>query len=189
MLPLPSHHTHQHLQSTRFCSTSIAPQHIPLDSNRSAQLQREMEGVKHTRPPLSSSQSLILSTFAARESASFSVSPGATAAKTSTPLPIDETTAESTVTLAERTRWRIAGGRGLRELSVYVSREYCYLPFILYWLSEVKWPGMLGLFSQSQMVGFGVVMIRATWLVPFATSRSGLYGKIPPCLCTQTVSL
>jgi hypothetical protein len=36
------------------------------------------------------------------------VSPGATAANTSTPFPIDETTSLSTVTEADKTRWSIA---------------------------------------------------------------------------------
>lgn len=150
-----------------FCSTS---KH--LDTSLHLTPTGEIGRGPPTRPPLSSSQSLILSTLAARESASFSVSPGATAAKTSTPRPIDETTAESTVTLAERTRWRIAGGRVLCEWSVYVSRGYCYSPFILYWLSGVKWPGMLGLFSRSEKVGVRVVMTRATRMISFANQRS-----------------
>ena len=61
-----------------------------------------------TRPPDSSSHIFILSTLAASESASFSVSPGATAAKTRTPLPMDEMTSLSTVTDADSTRCRIA---------------------------------------------------------------------------------
>jgi hypothetical protein len=64
--------------------------------------------ISHTRPPDSSSQSFSFRTLAARESASFSVSPGATAAKTNTPLPICETTCWSTVTEAERTLCSIA---------------------------------------------------------------------------------
>lgn len=63
----------------------------------------------YTRPPSSSSQSFILRILAAREAASFSVSPGAMAAKTRMPLPMEETTSFSTVTEAERTRWRMAG--------------------------------------------------------------------------------
>lgn len=63
----------------------------------------------HTRPPDSSSHNFNFNTLAAKESASFSVSPGATAAKTSTPFPILETTSWSTATEADRTRWRIAG--------------------------------------------------------------------------------
>lgn len=58
----------------------------------------------HTRPPSSSSQSFILTTLFANESASFSVSPGATAANTSTPRPMDDTRCFSTVTDAESTR-------------------------------------------------------------------------------------
>lgn len=61
-----------------------------------------------TRPPASSSHSFILSTLDATELTSFSVSPGATAAKTSTPLPIDEMTSLSTVTEADSTRWMMA---------------------------------------------------------------------------------
>lgn len=62
----------------------------------------------HTLAPVSSSQSFIFNTLAAKESASFWVSPGATAAKTRTPFPIDETTSFSTVTEADSTRCNIA---------------------------------------------------------------------------------
>ena len=72
--------------------------------------------VVHTLPPFSSSQSFIFNTLAASESASFSVSPGAMAAKTSTPFPIEETSWESTVTDAESTRWRMA----THEISIWV---------------------------------------------------------------------
>lgn len=62
----------------------------------------------NTLPPFSSSHNLNLMTLAARLSASFSVSPGATAAKTRTPLPMEETSSFSTVTDAESTRWSMA---------------------------------------------------------------------------------
>lgn len=64
----------------------------------------------NTLPPFSSSHNFSLMTLAARLSASFSVSPGATAAKTRTPLPIEETSSFSTVTDAESTRCSIAAG-------------------------------------------------------------------------------
>ena len=63
---------------------------------------------ERTWPPDSSSHSLNFSSLAANESASFSVSPGATAASTSTPLPIEDTSCWSTVTEAERTRCSMA---------------------------------------------------------------------------------
>lgn len=83
----------------------------------------------YTRPPVSSSHILIFRTLAARDSASFSVSPGAMAAKTRTPLPMDDTSSLSTVTEADRTRCRMAetvGGAERRE-----SREGTHQPFIL----------------------------------------------------------
>ena len=64
--------------------------------------------LRHTLPPLSSSQSFILRTLLAICWASFSESPGATAANTSTPRPIDEMTSLSTVTEADSTLWIIA---------------------------------------------------------------------------------
>lgn len=76
----------------------------------------------HTRPPSSSSHIFIFTIFLASESASFSVSPGATAAKTNMPLPMDDTTCLSTVTEADRTRCRIAGGR---EKSRMNNRKTC----------------------------------------------------------------
>ena len=61
-----------------------------------------------TLAPDSSSQSFILRTLEAIEWISVSVSPGATAAKTRTPRPIDEMTSLSTVTDADKTRWMMA---------------------------------------------------------------------------------
>lgn len=57
-----------------------------------------------TLPPESSSQSLILRILVAMLSHSFSVSPGATAARTRIPLPIEDTIVLSTVTEADNTR-------------------------------------------------------------------------------------
>lgn len=47
-------------------------------------------------------------TLLANVSISFSVSPGATAAKTKTPLPMEDISSFSTVTDADKTRWNIA---------------------------------------------------------------------------------
>lgn len=62
---------------------------------------------EHTGDP-SSSHSLRRRTLLAMVSTSFFVSPAATAARTRTPLPMEETTSLSTVTDAERTLCIIA---------------------------------------------------------------------------------
>ena len=49
---------------------------------------------------------------------SFSVSPGATAAKTSTPLPMEDTTSWSTVTEADNTRCNMAYEVGQIRLAI-----------------------------------------------------------------------
>lgn len=61
------------------------------------------------------------STLFAMVSISFSVSPGATAAKTRTPRPIEETSSFSTVTDPDRTRCSIAAVK--HELGL--SHDYC----------------------------------------------------------------
>lgn len=72
-----------------------------------------------TLTPSSSSHNFILKTLAAMRSASFSVSPGATAAKAKTPLPIDEIISLSTVTDADRTRCR---------MTVWVEVDQSFFP-------------------------------------------------------------
>ena len=62
----------------------------------------------HTVLPFSSGHIFSFTTLAAIDSTSLRVSSLATAAKTSTPFPIDETKFESTVTEAEATRCRTA---------------------------------------------------------------------------------
>lgn len=73
-----------------------------------SKIKRIRRHLAHTRPPFSSSHNRIFKTFAANDSASFSVSPGATAANTNMPFPIDDISCLSTVTEADSTRWSIA---------------------------------------------------------------------------------
>lgn len=83
--------------------------HYDGQKSQTKQPETARQGGILTLPPESSSQSLILSSLAAMDSHSFSVSPGATAAKTSMPFPMEDTVFLSTVTLADRTLCKITG--------------------------------------------------------------------------------
>ena len=102
-------------QSPRFLDSS--PQHSfwsQISQLRDCQAKSSMhwlvpqKEVSSYLPPASSSHIRIFKTLLAKASASFSVSPGATAAKTKMPLPMDDINCLSTVTEAERTLCRIA---------------------------------------------------------------------------------
>lgn len=83
------------------------------------------EVVKHTVVPVSSGHNFIFNTFAAIDSTSFLVSSDATAAKTSTPFPIDEIRWLSTVTEADATRCRTA----VKLSATYnIRNEHVYYP-------------------------------------------------------------
>lgn len=91
-------------------TTNVLDIMFPLLHDQFLVLCLERDGA-FTRPPASSSHSRIFKTLAANDSTSFSVSPGATAAKTRIPFPTEEISCLSTVTEADSTRWRIAGNR------------------------------------------------------------------------------
>lgn len=77
---------------------------FPLQANHQLSAETSLWHEPYTVPPASSGHNLNFKTFAAIASTSFCVSSDATAANTSTPLPIDETSCLSTVTEADATR-------------------------------------------------------------------------------------